>query len=182
MERREKNFKTIIFVLFCLFSLWILLQILAPIVLPAGSVSDLSGFVALSDNEETMQNMGVPWGFMYSAGDLLCHQKAERSFFINSNQMPFCARCTAIWMGIALGLGVMVFYKIKLNEKFLLFLFLSLVPIGIDGIGQLFGFWESTNIVRVITGLLIGLVSGVALGIIIDEIKEIMIFKKTKSS
>ena len=44
------------------------------------------------------------------------------------------------------------------------------------------GFWESTNVTRVITGTLVGILCGVALGIIIDEIKTFKIFKITKSS
>jgi uncharacterized membrane protein len=96
--------------------------------------------------------------------------------------MPFCSRCTAIWLGLAIGLGVMVFYRIQLNEKFLFVVIAGLAPIGIDGIGQLFGFWESTNIMRVVTGLIIGIACGISIGIIIDEIKTIHLFKKTKSS
>ena len=180
MRRKAKCFRSIIFVFFVLFSLWVLLQFLAPLALPTGSVSDLSGFVLVSDNEDTINDMGLPWSFVYSTGDRLCHQKADRSFFINDNQMPFCSRCTAIWLGLAIGLGFMVFYKIELDEKFLFVILLSLVPIGVDGVGQLFGFWESTNIVRVITGLLMGVVCGVALGVIIDEIKTINILKKIK--
>jgi len=180
MQRRAKYFRSVIFIFFVFFSLWILLQFLAPLALPKGSVSDLSGLVAISDNEDTINDMGLPWNFVYSAGDRLCHQKAERSFFINDNQMPFCSRCTAIWLGFVIGLGFMVFYKIQLNEKFLFAIILSLVPIGVDGIGQLFGFWESTNVIRVITGLLIGVVCGVALGVIVDEIKTIHRFKNIK--
>ena len=182
MQQRAKCFRSVIFVFFVLFSLWILLQVLAPIALPKGSVSDLSGLVVVSDNEDTIKDMDLPWNFVYSTGDRLCHQKAERSFFINDNQMPFCSRCTAIWLGLAIGLGFMVFYKIELDEKFLFAILISLVPIGVDGIGQLFGFWESTNIIRVVTGLLIGAICGVALGVIVDEIKTIHIFKKSKSS
>ncbi len=180
MQRRAKYFRSVIFIFFVLFSLWILLQFLAPLALPKGSVSDLSGLVAISDNEDTINDMGFPWNFVYSTGDRLCHQKAERSFFINDNQMPFCSRCTAIWLGIAIGLGFMVFYTIQLNEKFLFAIIISLVPIGVDGIGQLFGFWESTNVVRVITGLLVGSACGVAMGVIVDEIKTIHLFKKIK--
>lgn len=180
MQRRAKYFRSVIFIFFVLFSLWILLQFLAPLALPKGSVSDLSGLVAISDNEDTINDMGLPWNFVYSAGDRLCHQKAERSFFINDNQMPFCSRCTAIWLGLVIGLGFMVFYKIQLNEKFLFAIIISLVPIGVDGVGQLLGLWESTNIVRMITGLLVGVVCGVALGVIVDEIKTIHLFKKIK--
>lgn len=178
MERKEKCFRRLTFVLFVLFSLWISLQFLAPLALPENSVQDLSGLVAVSDNEFTIDNMNFPWSLVYSAGDRLCHQKAERSFFINGNQMPFCSRCTAIWLGLALGLGFMVFYRVKLNERFVVVILLGLVPIGIDGSGQLLGLWESTNVIRVITGLLIGVLCGIAIGVIIDEIKTFHFFKK----
>jgi uncharacterized membrane protein len=180
MERKEKCFRGLTFVLFVLFSLWISLQFLAPLTLPENSVQDLSGLVAVSDNEYTIDNMNFPWSFVYSAGDRLCHQKAERSFFVNGNQMPFCSRCTAIWLGLAFGLGFMVFYRVKLNERFVVAILLGLVPIGIDGIGQLLGFWESTNVIRVITGLLIGVLCGIAIGVIIDEIKTFHFFKNYK--
>jgi uncharacterized membrane protein len=74
----------------------------------------------------------------------------------------------------------MVFYTIQLNEKFLFAIMISFVPIGVDGIGQLFGFWESTNVVRVITGLLVGMSCGIALGVIVDEINSIRRLKKIK--
>ena len=124
--------------------------------------------------------MSFPWNVIYKSGDRLCHQKADRSFFLNGNEMPFCSRCTAIWIGLAVGLGFMVLYVIELNEKFLVAIILSLIPIGVDGIGQLFGFWESTNFIRLITGLLAGIVCGVAIGVIIDEVKTIRVSKDSK--
>ena len=75
----------------------------------------------------------------------------------------------------------MVFFIIELNEKFMFLIIIGLLPIGIDGVGQLLGFWESTNIIRLITGLLIGVVCGIAIGLIIDELKTIRSFKKSKS-
>jgi uncharacterized membrane protein len=141
--------------------------------LPEGSITDLSGMTGVSDNQKIIDDLPFPGGAIYGCGDRLCHQKAERSFFINGNQMPFCSRCTAIWLGIAIGLGFMVFYKINLNEKFIFLIFIGLFPIGIDGLGQLFGLWESSNIVRVVTGLLVGTVSGIAVGVITDELRSL---------
>jgi len=172
MEKREK-ISRIIIVFFALFLIWSMLQFLTPLLLPSDSVEDLSGLTGISDNEALIDKMSFPWNFIYSTGDRICHQKAERSFFINNNQMPFCSRCTAIWLGMAIGLGFMIFYKILLNEKFLIAFILSLVPIGIDGVGQLFNFWESINLIRVITGLIIGIVCGIAIGLIIDEVGEL---------
>jgi uncharacterized membrane protein len=182
MERRGKSSRLIILIFFIPFLVWVLLQFLVPFAIPQNTVEDLSGVMGVADNEKIIDEMPAPWDSLYGCGDRLCHQKEERSFFINGNQMPFCARCTAIWLGLAVGLGFLVFYKIELNEKFIYLIIIGLAPIGIDGVGQLFGFWESTNIVRLITGLLIGIVVGIAIGIIIDEIRAIYKYKKTKSS
>ena len=178
MEKREKVSK-IIFIIFIIFFLFTILQFLSPIFLPSNTYTNLSGMVAVADNQESIDSMPLPWNIAYVFGDRLCHQKAERSFFINGNQMPFCARCTAIFIGLVIGLAIILLYKIELNERFILFIFVSLIPIGIDGTGQLFGLWESTNLSRTLTGLFIGIPFGIAIGIIIDEIKSIY---KSKNS
>jgi len=180
MEKRERSSRWIV-LFFIPFLIWILLQIIAPLTIPYGIVDDISGFVGVADNEKLINKISSPWNIVYGCGDRLCHQKAERSFFINGNQMPFCSRCTAIWLGLAIGLGFMVFFKIKLNEKFLYLILIGIVPIGIDGIGQLFNLWESTNVIRLITGLLAGIVCGIAIALIIDEIILLKTFKKIEN-
>jgi len=180
MERREKSSSMIILFFFIPFLLWVLLQFISPMAIPQNSINDLTGLTGVSDNQELINGIPGPWNSIYTIGDRLCHQKADRSFFINGNQMPFCARCTAIWLGLAIGLGFMVLYKIPLNEKFILAIIIALIPIGIDGFGQLFNFWESTNVTRVITGSLIGIVCGMAIGFIIDEIRDL--FNKRKEN
>jgi uncharacterized membrane protein len=183
MEKREKYSKLVFFIFFIPFFIFSLLQFIAPIALPKGSVNNLDGISAISDNENVINKMPAPWNFIYSAGDRLCHQKADRSFFINDNQMPFCARCVAIFLGITIGIGFMIFFRLQLDLKFLLLLLMGFIPIGIDGIGQQMGFWESNNLIRLITGLLIGIVSGITISIIIDEISEMFINrKKTKDN
>ena len=173
MERREKSSRLIILIFFIPFFVWILLQFIAPFAIPHSTIDNLSGITGVSDNKIIIDSLSFPWNSIYNCGDSLCHQKADRSFFLNENQMPFCSRCTAIWLGLSIGLGFLIFYKIELNGKFLILIFIGLVPIGIDGVGQLFGSWKSTNIVRLITGLLVGFVCGVAIGLIIDEIREL---------
>ena len=178
MEKREKVSRSIVmvFLIFCGFTV---LQILSPLLLPIGSITDLSGSVGVIDNSEMYEDIPFPLDIPYHCGDRLCHQKLERSFVLNGNQMSFCSRCTAIWIGLTIGLFVMMLCSIDLNERFLGLLILCLVPIGIDGTGQLLGFWESTNVTRVLTGLIIGIPVGLAIGIIIDEIQ---ILYKTKTT
>jgi uncharacterized membrane protein len=42
-----------------------------------------------------------------------------------------------------------------------IWLMLALVPMGIDGTFQAFGFWESTNLMRMITGAIAGIGAGI---------------------
>lgn len=40
---------------------------------------------------------------LYATGSFICHQLPERSFHIESSQLPVCARCVGIYGGGALG-------------------------------------------------------------------------------
>ena len=71
-----------------------------------------------------------------------------------------------------------VIYKFDLNAKFLMIYFISMIPIGLDAGGQLIGLWESTNVSRIITGSIVGMVMGISIGVIIEEIKKIISEKK----
>ncbi len=172
MEKREKVSKTIA-AFFILLFVFTILQFISPFMLETNTVTDLSGTVGVLDNKQRINTMPFPINVVYTAGDRLCHQKTERSFILNENQMPFCSRCTAIWMGMTIGIGLLVFYTITLDNRFLILAIISLIPIGIDGMGQLLGFWESSHLSRVITGSFVGIITGMALGIIIDELKTL---------
>lgn len=86
-----------------------------------------------------------------------CHRLPERSFFYKGKQFPICARCTGILVGYVVGIiGVLLFERtphlIPLLSALTLFL-----PLIIDGVGQLYGYWVSTNRRRFITGILGGI-------------------------
>ena len=135
MERREKASRAI-FIIFLLSFLWSIIIIFSPVFLPENSVEDLSGQTAVVDNNFLTKNLPFPMNGVYAIGDRLCHQLDERSFFANGNQMPFCSRCTAIFVGLTMGLLFISFFKVPLDERFIFVIILSLVPIGIDGVGQ----------------------------------------------
>jgi uncharacterized membrane protein len=106
---------------------------------------------------------------VYYLGDLNCHQRSDRSYEYNGNQMPFCARDVGIFVGLALGFIFALGRKVELTLPLVI---LSLVPIGLDGTIQLFTEYESTNIKRIVTGLIAGFVTGIALKIIADSLER----------
>ena len=189
---------------------YLLLCFLVPLVLPEGAVPELSGRANALDyaSQESWGNLNHGddaklghdqpsrgtfawselnpfWGFVYAFGDLNCHQKHERSWEINGNQMPVCTRDIGIFLGLFIGAALFglrglnrwtvrdTFLSVFPDEKIetlylkdrrmvamLLVIGIGLVPMGIDGFTQLLTGYESTNPVRVVTGLFSGLVIG----------------------
>lgn len=185
---------------------------LVPALLPTGSVPELSGRANALDyvwtdsswgdwgNEPHSENASVghdqsqhggkfAWSeldpfsaFVYGFGDLNCHQKHERSWVINENQVPVCTRDIGIFAGIFV--GGLIFRKRGLNRwtvrdsiisvlpdekvepfylmdrRFLLAfggIALLLLPTALDGGIQAVSEYESTNIKRLITGFPMGI-------------------------
>jgi uncharacterized membrane protein len=157
--------------------IWFLGNVITPYLAPSGTINfGNDGIVGAGDkaDEIAVIDNGVA-RFFYNAGDANCHQHADRSFFLNGNQMPFCARCTSIFFGLAIGAALLIFMSLELHIFWIL---LGLVPMALDGGIQLITSYESTNPMRFLTGSLAGIVTGIALGYIVSEIGKIVVFKK----
>jgi uncharacterized membrane protein len=79
-------------------------------------------------------------------------------------KFPVCSRDIGIYFSMLLGVIV---WGIKNKKNLLsshipnrLYFFLVLLPLAIDGTAQLFGFWESSNLIRLLTGGLVGFFAG----------------------
>ena len=183
---------------------------LAPLTLEEGTVPKLSGRANALDymtesgsfswgNKQTSDNREIghnqeEHGFfswselnpyaaaIYAFGDLNCHQKSERSWEINGNQMPVCTRDLGIFLGVFL-IGIIwtrlghnrwtikdsMFSIIpderldkiyEANQRNLLFWgigCLSALPILLDGGIQAISNYESGTLRRIITGTLFGM-------------------------
>jgi uncharacterized membrane protein len=158
-----------VLLMFVLTTVWAALVVLAPYMVPAGTLTDLSGKVGFHDNDLLFEGLSpVPYA-VYWAGDAECHQLANRSFFLNGNQMPFCARDVGLFLGLAVASGVVTFVRYKIYPPFVL---AGLVPIGIDGGLQLVTDYESNNALRMATGLLAGVVLALLLAHFIFALQE----------
>lgn len=91
---------------------------------------------------------------------ILCHGRVERCLELFDVPMPLCARCVAIYGGLLA--GVMAFRAIPfLREKVMRRVaFGAVIPLALDGLTQLTGLRESTNALRVVTGLIAGMAFG----------------------
>lgn len=161
------------FIMFIICFIWVAILFIVPAMLPANSV-DLGddGVVGkeplLEDNEKQIENINNSFAeAIYRFGDGSCHQLNHRSLFINGNQMPLCARDIGIYAGFAIGALIVTFYAVELRMWWIVG---SLVPIGIDGLTQMFTSYESNNPLRLITGGLAGIMTTMVLGIMFYEL------------
>jgi uncharacterized membrane protein len=96
----------------------------------------------------------------------VCHQIHTHSFTIGGHQLPLCARCTGMYLGVFSALFILSRMRkraVGLPTAGILGLlglfFGTMVADGFNSTFQTFGggFWDSTNVVRLITGTLSGL-------------------------
>jgi uncharacterized membrane protein len=162
---------------FAILLFWFLGNVMSPFLAPSGSI-DLGNDGLVGADDKADEISGIESGFarfFYNAGDTNCHQHADRSFFLNGNQMPFCARCTSIFLGLAIGAAVLIFLDLEVH---ILWILLAMVPIGLDGGIQLVTDYESTNLMRFITGAIAGIAAGIALGYIVSELGKMAVMRK----
>ena len=148
---------------------WLSLLLFSPYFIESGTTGDLSGVVGKYDNKEIIGEMNIIAKAIYYIGDLNCHQLSHRSYSYNDNQMSFCARDTGIFIGLVLGFMYASRKKIILTLPLVI---AALLPIGLDGTIQLLTDYESTNPKRLITGLIAGIATGIAIKIIADSLDE----------
>jgi uncharacterized membrane protein len=119
-------------------AIWVLLIVSAPL-------------LAANSNETIAQPI-------YNFFSYICHQKPERSLHIADFPFAVCSRCFGVYLGMLLGLIVYPLWRriddIEPLPRF--WLFLSLIPIGIDWLLGVTGIWENNHATRLITGMILG--------------------------
>jgi len=140
--------------------------LIAPLTLPTGSVGDLDGSIGSLDHGDDLNDL--PWlqRAVYLLGDVNCHQQTERSFFLNDNQIPFCARDLGLLAGATVGLALFILLGRRVPWAWLLAL---LVPMAVDGVLQAITDYESSNALRLLTGLFAGAAAGYGAGILVSR-------------
>lgn len=166
VERRDPT-KIRISISSAIFLFGILLFIV-PVMEPPHTVNfGENGIVGQMEHYENISKMRNPVSkAIYLFGDWECHQHASRSFFINGNQMPVCARCAAIFISISITSLILLFFRIKMPLWLIIVL---IVPLAVDGSLQLITSYESTNLIRFFTGYLSGFATVVAFNMIIES-------------
>ena len=101
--------------------------------------------------------------FLTFFGSALCHQLSERSYSIDSFQMPLCARCLGIHLGFLFATLFIILSRFARhhgcmlqNVRHMLALGALMVPAVVDVTLSYFGLIDSDNTRRAITGSMFG--------------------------
>lgn len=117
---------------------------------------------------------------VYKFFSYICHQIPERSLHLAGHQLGVCSRCFGVYFGLFLGFAVYPLWR-KVEDidplpRF--WLFLSMIPIGIDWSLGIFGIWENTHLSRFITGLILGFACATYIIPALVEIFRYMLVKR----
>lgn len=150
-------------------------MVMAPYQLPPGSATDLDGAANMVDHATMIAGFPWPARLAYAVGDLVCHQQQDRSWTFGGNQAPVDSRMFAMFLAANLGFAVALATRSRpgfsagwervlgprrawlgASRRPVGALWLSLAwataPVALDAGLQLVTTYESTNVVRTVTG------------------------------
>jgi uncharacterized membrane protein len=137
---------------------------------------DEAGTVGEEDHAETIDQIENDIAkIVYRFGDRFCHQKHSRSWELNSNQMPVCARDVGLFLGIFLGC---IFGSSFRKGIPLLVLLVLIAPMAVDGGLQAVSDYESFNLLRLITGILGGIGVGAYVNGSLVNVVRLLLIKR----
>lgn len=95
---------------------------------------------------------------IYRGFGIFCHQRPDRSYFIDGHKLAVCSRCTGLYAGFAFTLLI---YPLVRSLRSAAppprrLLFFAAIPLLIDFGLTFFGIWENTHTSRLLTGALLG--------------------------
>jgi uncharacterized membrane protein len=98
---------------------------------------------------------------IYRGFGIFCHQRPDRSYFVDGHKLAVCSRCTGLYAGFALTLLIYPLLRSLRSAAFppRRVLFLATLPLVVDFSLTFFGIWENTHTSRLLTGALLGSVA-----------------------
>ncbi|MEO6259410.1 MAG: DUF2085 domain-containing protein [Thermoanaerobaculia bacterium] len=130
---------------------WILAAVLAAIAAGILSASTACSWVIA-------HGASMRWRLLFR---MFCHGLPERCLILWGIPMPICARCTAIYGGLALAAVLFRLLPLVRERTARILLYMTTAPMALDGLTQLARLRESTNGLRLVTGFAAGIAFGI---------------------
>ncbi len=112
---------------------------------------------ALADSWAIAHGASMQWRLLFR---VICHGIPSRCLEVWAVPMPICARCTAIYAGLFMGLVAFSVVPSAREKVLRRILYVMITPLAVDGVTQAMRLRESTNDLRLATGLAAGFAFG----------------------
>ncbi|HEX9990157.1 MAG TPA: DUF2085 domain-containing protein [Chloroflexia bacterium] len=135
-------------------------------------------------------SLAIPGDFKYKLDGMgfgVCHQIHSHSFTIGGHQMPLCARCTGMYLGVLATLLLLATLRRRASRlpvrgimAALAVFFGAMAFDGLNSTLQTFGsgLWDTTNLIRIVTGGL----SGISMAAIFYPVFNISLWHRDATS
>lgn len=126
-----------------------------------------------------------PWAeYLYRFFRPICHQRAERSFFLFSEQLAVCVRCSSVYAGFLLGLIIYPWLRRldcpRIPSRWLLLV--VFVPVALEVATEWIGLYQSTVVTRSLTGGALGaILSFFILPTVLEAVHQLFAHPKASS-
>ena len=105
---------------------------------------------------------------LFAIGGVICHQRPDRSFFVDGHQLPVCARCTGLYLSAAAGMVGWLGFKAATKWRLLRLeprrvirvLLLAGVPTALSVASGALGLWDGSNLARALISIPLGASAG----------------------
>jgi uncharacterized membrane protein len=101
---------------------------------------------------------------MYVVGAFICHQRPERSFHLDSIQLPVCARCIGIYGGAALGVALQLVPGWRPRVRPRALVVAAAAPTLVMVALEMADVWATSNAARAAAGIWLGV--GIAMAVL----------------
>lgn len=125
--------------------------------------------VALGTAPLLATKTGLGAAVIYAAGSLICHQLPDRSFHVGNAQLPVCARCFGLYVGVAIGALAWSVMGIRRRQSLprvttLVVLALAGVPTAFTVMTAVLGVFDPPNLWRAGLAVPLGAAAGMVVG------------------
>ncbi|MCY7375527.1 MAG: DUF2085 domain-containing protein [Pyrinomonadaceae bacterium] len=135
--------------------------------------------IVLAPIAETNDLTGVS-NPIYRFFSFICHQIPDRSFHVHEHAFAVCSRCFGVYFGLFFGFVIYpLLRRVEETEPFPRFwLFLAMIPMGVDWSLGFFDVWANTHFSRFTTGAILGTVCGLFIVPALVELFQLLASKR----
>jgi|SRR6478752_4775868 uncharacterized membrane protein len=112
--------------------------------------------------------MKLAVAFVYAVGSVICHQRPDRSFFWDGQQLPVCARCTGLYLSGAVAFALWWGFRFLRSTPLIAWtpatalraITLAAIPTAVSWTSGVLGAWDGSNLTRALLAVPLGAVAG----------------------